>query len=105
MLLAIAFNNLLCCKNQCYPIILLLGADVKGRPTFGPGRGPIFLDNVGCIGTEPRLTNCTNLGVGVHNCRHVEDAGVVCSGMQSNMCAQSNMYNYTLRLCKPLSGR
>ena len=47
---------------------------------FGQGRGAIFLDNVNCNGTEHRLINCTNPGVGVHNCGHYEDAGVVCVG-------------------------
>ena len=41
---------------------------------------PIFLDDVQCRGTERWLTNCTHPGVGVHNCRHHEDAGVVCNG-------------------------
>ena len=42
--------------------------------------GPIFLDDVQCRGTERWLTNCTHRGVGVHNCGHREDAGVVCNG-------------------------
>lgn len=42
--------------------------------------GPIFLDDVGCSGAELQLTNCTNRGVGVHNCGNLEDAEVVCKG-------------------------
>ena len=45
---------------------------------FGAGIGPIFLDNVGCRGNETNLADCPHRGVGVHNCRHREDAGVIC---------------------------
>ena len=67
-------------------MLLLLGAEPRLSSFFGQGRGSIFLDDVECIGTELLLTNCTNSGVGVHNCRHLEDAGVVCSGMQYHVC-------------------
>ena len=53
----------------------------EGRSAiFDRASGPIFLDDVGCSGTELQLTNCTNLGVGVHNCGNLEDAEVVCKG-------------------------
>ena len=48
--------------------------------SFGSGRGLIFLDDVNCTGTELQLTSCRNRGVGVHNCFHFQDAGVVCEG-------------------------
>ena len=48
--------------------------------TFGAGSGQIFLDDVLCIGTESRLEDCRNRGLGVHNCSHFEDIGVRCTG-------------------------
>lgn len=50
------------------------------RPAdFGSGTGPIYLDDLACTGSETRLEDCTHNGVGIHNCYHFEDAGVVCN--------------------------
>ncbi|XP_041483847.1 neurogenic locus notch homolog protein 2-like [Lytechinus variegatus] len=50
--------------------------------TFGQGSGPIVLDDLFCSGSEMNLFECPRVpgtGIGSHNCRHVEDAGVRCS--------------------------
>ena len=46
---------------------------------FGVSSGPIYLDNVQCNGDEAGLSECFFPGWGIHNCRHTEDAGVICA--------------------------
>ena len=48
------------------------------RGIFGPGNGPIYLDDVSCRENETILGDCPHNGVGVHDCYHNEDAGVIC---------------------------
>ena len=58
----------------------IAGAVALISASFGQGADPIFLDNMACVGTETFLRNCPNSGIGIHNCRHAEDASVVCPG-------------------------
>jgi len=45
---------------------------------YGPGTGPIWLDDVQCVGNEPSIANCSHDDWGMHNCFHTADVSVSC---------------------------
>ena len=57
---------------------LFLGANVRFASIVGEGTGPIFLDYVGCSGSERRLYDCPNSGLEENTCTHSSDVGVTC---------------------------
>uniref|UniRef100_A0A3B3U1H5 SRCR domain-containing protein n=1 Tax=Poecilia latipinna TaxID=48699 RepID=A0A3B3U1H5_9TELE len=47
--------------------------------TASPGAGKIWLDELHCTGAESDIFDCPHSEVGVHNCNHDEDVGVLCA--------------------------
>ena len=57
-----------------------------GDGHFGLGVGPIFLDRVHCDGTENRLLDCEKFQpLGLIQCDHSRDVGVICKGNISSI--------------------
>ncbi|CAG2067610.1 unnamed protein product, partial [Timema podura] len=54
-------------------------AEARKNGAFGSGVGQIWLDQLLCVGNESSLGECLHSDWGQHNCRHDEDAAVVCS--------------------------
>ncbi|KAI8517427.1 scavenger receptor [Branchiostoma belcheri] len=63
------------CRTLGYQTAL----EYRGSAAFGQGSGQIYMDDLGCSGSESSLFDCSYSGWGVHNCGHGEDVGVVCS--------------------------
>ena len=50
----------------------------SGTSHFEQAYGPIHLENVVCQGYEESIMFCDHSTVGVHDCTHNEDVGVLC---------------------------
>ncbi|XP_072494134.1 antigen WC1.1-like [Notamacropus eugenii] len=76
----LADANVVCQQLGCGSAL----ADVEW-PAFGPGNGTIWLDDVQCRGMESSLWDCPARPWGQNDCKHEEDAGVMCSGVQTTL--------------------
>ncbi|XP_065121920.2 scavenger receptor cysteine-rich domain-containing protein DMBT1-like [Paramisgurnus dabryanus] len=65
--------ELVCIELDCGDAI-----DAESNAYFGEGSGPIWMDEINCVGNESSLVDCGILGWGIHDCEHNEDAGVTC---------------------------
>ncbi|NXA27494.1 HIPL1 protein, partial [Ibidorhyncha struthersii] len=64
------------CRQLGFPYVVR----ASKKAEFGEGTSlRILLDDVQCSGQEKTLLECDHADVGIHNCSHEEDAGVVCS--------------------------
>ena len=51
---------------------------------FGSGASSqrIRLDDLTCSESELQLDDCSHAGIGIHNCDHSEDVGIICRGSE-----------------------
>nr|XP_034369370.1 scavenger receptor cysteine-rich domain-containing protein SCART1-like [Arvicanthis niloticus] len=76
----LADAEVVCRQLGCGPAIAALQ-----NAAFGPGSGPVWLDEVGCRGSELSLGACQAEPWGDGDCSHKEDAGVRCLGTPGTM--------------------
>jgi hypothetical protein len=69
-------GNVLCRQLGLYGVVR-----AEDEWNFGEGFGPIFLDEVACVGTESTLLSCPANPLYDTNCDHSEDAAVECMGL------------------------
>ena len=58
-----------------------VGVSDSDGSQFGSGASSqsIWLDDVSCNGSESQLIDCSHAGIGLHDCFHREDVGIVCT--------------------------
>ena len=96
------------CSNQwdiadatvvCHQLGYLRAVGAPRYAAFGAGSGPSWYRDVGCVGTEKYLTECSINGELTGTaCSHAQDAGVVCSGKPKSH-PISFLYSYVQLNC------
>ena len=75
--------SILCTAEWCFSKVLIhvpTDSVAFSSAHFGRGVGPIFLDDVGCSGSEINLINCSHSSSVSCYSGHSQDAGVRCQG-------------------------
>ena len=63
---------------------------LRSTTEFGPGSGTVWLDNVGCSGSESSLLDCNHGSLGVDTCEHSKDIGIICKSEMKTSCITIN---------------
>ncbi|XP_021351066.1 deleted in malignant brain tumors 1 protein-like isoform X2 [Mizuhopecten yessoensis] len=76
--------------NDARVICRMLGYNDANRAIhmseFGSGNGNFLLDDVGCVGNETTIEDCSKPRWKEHNCKHYEVAGVECNSGKGIVC-------------------
>jgi len=59
------------------------GAGAMSGGGYTPSQGRIWLDGLNCTGHETNLMDCPKGAWGIHDCRHQEDAAVLCPSVSA----------------------
>lgn len=69
-------------------LFIILGAASYCCGIFGQSYGPVWLSNLGCSGSNGKLSSCSHTSYGSNNCNHTKDAGAGCRGeTQTDECS------------------
>ncbi|GAB1603362.1 scavenger receptor cysteine-rich type 1 protein M130-like, partial [Argonauta hians] len=80
-------------ENSALVVCRMLGyndAIYHGKAKYGPGTGPIWIDNLKCSGNENYITDCQFNDWGNTDCNHDEDAGVMCRNISVRLMEENN---------------
>lgn len=71
-----------------------MNAKSKQQAFFGQGNGSIWMDQLECTDYDTNILTCSRNAMGIHDCVHGEDAGVVCN-MFAGKFVYLSMYIWT----------